>query len=220
MKNINISNEIKELCPDTILGCIQARVKVQDSTQELDLEISDYCKIIREKMVVADISKQKNIQDTRKAYRRLGKDPTRYRSSAEALARRVLKGQDLYSINNIVEINNLVSLKSLYPVCAYDLTKIQGDISLLRASEGTVYDGIGRGPLKIEYLPVFSDSLGYFGSTTSDSERVIIEKSSQDLLMIIVSFNGMGDLEKYVNEMYRLLKTYGFAKKMEVNFIS
>ena len=64
--------------------------------QKLYSEITDYCNTMREKMVVADIAKQRNIKDTRKAYRSLGKDPTRYRSSAEALARRIIKGQELY----------------------------------------------------------------------------------------------------------------------------
>ena len=109
---------------------------VKDTDEKLYSEITDYCNTMREKMVVADIAKQRNIKDTRKAYRSLGKDPTRYRSSAEALARRIIKGQELYSINNIVEINNLISLQSLYPVCAYDLSKIQGDITLKRAEKG------------------------------------------------------------------------------------
>ncbi len=219
MKNIYISEEIKELCPNIVLGCSQSEIAVRDTGENLNSEITNYCNTMRGEMVVGDISKQKNIKDTRKAYRSLGKDPTRYRSSAEALARRVIKGQDLYRINNIVEINNLISLKSLYPVCAYDLSKIQGNINLVRAEKGAVFSAIGRGQLNIEYLPVFSDELGYFGSTTSDSVRGMIDKSTKDLLMIIVSFNGKTVLERYMEEMNSLLREFASAKNIKTKFI-
>lgn len=219
MIDISISKEVKEACPNTVLGCIQAKVKIQESSKELLQEIEVYTNKMKKNMVVADISKQKNIKDTRKAYRNLGKDPTRYRSAAEALARRILKGQDLYLINNIVEINNLISLKSLYPICAYDIEKIQGRITLERAEEGSSYTGIGRGELNIEYLPVFTDGKGHFGSTTSDSNRTMIEKDTKEILMIIVSFNGKLDIEKYLVDMERLLKTYANGEDLEIQII-
>ncbi|MCR1897571.1 phenylalanine--tRNA ligase beta subunit-related protein [Irregularibacter muris] len=219
MVEINISSEVKELCPNTVLGCIETKVKVQKASKELWEEIHDYCKKMKEHMVVGDISKQQNIKDTRQAYRKLGKDPTRYRSSAEALARRILKGQDLYSINNVVEINNLISLQSLYPVCAYDLEKVTGAITLERAGEGATYEGIGKGKFNIEFLPTFADRDGYFGSTTSDSERTMVNDHTQNLLMIIVSFNGEKELIKHVENMERLLKTYADAKDVERKII-
>ncbi len=219
MLNINISDEVKNLCPNTVLGCIQGKIKVQKSTKELLQKIDQHCEKMRETMVVTDISKQKNIKDTRKAYRSLGKDPTRYRSAAEALARRVLKGLDLYHINNVVEINNLISLKSLYPVCAFDTSKIKGDIRFVRAEQGAVLQGIGRGDLNIEFLPAFSDDQGYFGSTTSDSERTKIEDTTHELLMIIISFNGREALVPYVEEMKDLLITYADAQDLEVKYI-
>ena len=219
MLRITISDEMKKLCPNTVLGCIQGRVRIQKSSGELLQVISDFCDRMRESMVVADISKQNNIRDTRKAYRSLGKDPTRYRSAAEALARRILKGLDLYHINNIVEINNLISLKSLYPICAYDISKIKGDIFFVRAKEGAVFHGIGRGELNIEYLPAFLDAQGYFGSTTSDSERTKIEESTTELLMIIVSFNGKEELVSHVKEMKDFMTTYADAQDLEVQYV-
>lgn len=41
------------------------------------------------------------------AYRTLGKDPSRDRGSQESLFRRVSQGQGLYTINTVVDINNL-----------------------------------------------------------------------------------------------------------------
>ena len=58
-------------------------------------------------MVIKYDIKVKNILSSRNAYKKLGKDPSRYRLSSESLVKRVVKGNDLYIVNNIVDINNL-----------------------------------------------------------------------------------------------------------------
>ncbi len=75
-----------------------------------------FVKISKEKHEVKDIASFYNIEASRKAYRACGKDPTRYRLSSESLLRRVLKGKGLYKVNNIVDINNLLSLKYHYSI--------------------------------------------------------------------------------------------------------
>ena len=66
----------------------------------------------------------------RRLFKSVGIDPSRYRPSAEALVRRIVKGQDLYHINNIVDINNVCSIESLFPLGAYDRARIDGDITI------------------------------------------------------------------------------------------
>jgi DNA/RNA-binding domain of Phe-tRNA-synthetase-like protein len=52
----------------------------------------------------------------REAFRRFGARPSEFRSSIEALARRVLRGDALPGINALVDIGNLISLRFLMPV--------------------------------------------------------------------------------------------------------
>jgi DNA/RNA-binding domain of Phe-tRNA-synthetase-like protein len=52
----------------------------------------------------------------REAYRRFGARPSDFRSSIEALVRRVARGDSLPSINALVDIGNLVSIRHLLPV--------------------------------------------------------------------------------------------------------
>lgn len=66
----------------------------------------------------------------REAYRKFGVDPHDYRSSIEALIRRVVKGSLLPQINKIVDLYNLISLKHMVPVGGEDLDKVKGDIVL------------------------------------------------------------------------------------------
>lgn len=61
----------------------------------------------------------------------------------------------MYYINNVVDINNYLSIKSGYSMGTYDLAKTKGDILWMRAPEGTAYRGIGKDVLNIEFLPWF-----------------------------------------------------------------
>ena len=70
------------------------------------------------------------------AYKRLGKDPNRYRPSAEALRRRILRGLPLYKIDTLVDIVNLVSIRSGYSIGGFDADKIVGGLELVSEKRG------------------------------------------------------------------------------------
>src|SRR5258708_32711872 len=84
------------------------------------------------------------ILGTRADYKALGKDPARYRGSAEALVRRIIAGKGLPRINAVVEIINLVSVESRLPIGLYDLARVQGDIVFRVGRAGETYKGIGK----------------------------------------------------------------------------
>lgn len=77
-----------------------------------------------------------NIIATKKAYKVIGLDAARHRPSSDSLLRRVVKGQGLYQINALVDVNNYLSLKLQLPIGSYDLAKIDGPISYQVAAEG------------------------------------------------------------------------------------
>src|SRR5438046_1172232 len=64
------------------------------------------------------------VETVRKAYKALGKDPARYRGSAEALLRRIVAGKGFPQINVVVDVINLVSVESRLPVGLYDLAHV------------------------------------------------------------------------------------------------
>jgi DNA/RNA-binding domain of Phe-tRNA-synthetase-like protein len=132
---------------------------------------------------------------TRQAYKALGKDPSRYRPSAEALLRRIALGKGLYRINNVVDVINLVSLRTGYSIGGYDAGRISPPVTFRRAGAGESYEAIGRGPINLEGLPVFADSQGPFGSPTSDSARTMVSAATTSLLMVIIGFGAAGDLD-------------------------
>jgi DNA/RNA-binding domain of Phe-tRNA-synthetase-like protein len=107
-------------------------------------------------------------------------------------------------------------MKSRCPVCAYDIGKINGDIQFSAAPEGTVYEGIGRGKLNIEFLPVFMDQTGAFGSLTSDSARTCISKETKTILFNLVSVHPHIDMESWIREAAQLLEMYAQGQVKEI----
>jgi DNA/RNA-binding domain of Phe-tRNA-synthetase-like protein len=208
MVNICISEKLKSLCPKLRLGCIEADVIVAESVDKLNAEINSQITQIKQTLVIEDISKIPVIAASRKAYKACGKDPARYRLSAEALLRRVVSGKDLYQINNVVDQLNLVSITSGFSIGGYDAAKIQGDINFGIGLADEPYSGIGRGELNIENLPVFRDELGAFGTPTSDSQRTEVTGQISRFLMIIIDFGGDDQLESAKQMAISLLKEY------------
>ncbi len=71
----------------------------------------------------------------RDAYRRFGVKPKKYPSSIENLIRRLAKGATLRSINPLVDLYNVVSLRHLLPVGGEDLDRTSGPIRLTFAGD-------------------------------------------------------------------------------------
>jgi DNA/RNA-binding domain of Phe-tRNA-synthetase-like protein len=159
------------------------------------------------------------VEATRSAYKALGKDPARYRGSAEALLRRIVAGRGLPQINSLVDVINLVSVESRLPVGLYDLAHVQGDIVFRRGRAGETYKGIGKFDLNLEGLPVFCDSVGPHGSPTSDSERTMVTAETTQVLAVIVSFQGADGLERWAQRMSALFMQYAAGKNIEVQVI-
>ncbi len=125
--------------------------------------------------------------EARRLYHAVGIQPTRHRPSSEALLRRVLKGQDLYAINNIVDACNLASLSFLLPIGLYDLSNVVGSVVLRLGHEGEEYPGIRKGPVHLEGRLGLFDDEGPFGSPTSDSARTSVGDQTRNLLAVVMA---------------------------------
>lgn len=127
------------------------------------------------------------LAEARTLYKSFGMDPSRHRPSSEALLRRVLKGKDLYHINNVVDSCNLASLRMLLPIGMYDLSLIQGDVVLRTGRAGEEYPGIRKGPVHLADRLGLFDQAGPFGSPTSDSARTCVTDQSTSILAAIMA---------------------------------
>ena len=218
--NISVSEQIYQACPRLRLGIISCDVVNTPSDEALWEEIASEEESLRLSMRMEEIARRIPIYETRQAYKKLGKDPNRYRPSAEALCRRILKGYPLYKIDTLVDLINLVSIHTGYSIGGFDAGKIKGDLILGVGQADELFNGIGRGPLNIEGLPVYRDEQGGIGTPTSDEERTKIDLSTTKLLMIINGYSGEEGLMEAVVYAKDLLEKYATARNIQIETIS
>ena len=211
-----IDKELKEKIPELELGVIQLNdIKVTKSSDILWNDLQNQgSQLVQQVGSLETLAQLPAVEATRRAYKLLGKDPSRYRGSAEALLRRVISGKPLYKINNVVEINNYISLLSLCPVGSYDGANIKGNVTFRIGKAGEYYKGIGKDIVNLEGLPIFSDEVGPFGSPTSDSEKTMISEKTTNVMTVIISFGGQTEtMPSLVEKGKSLFKKYGIVKE-------
>lgn len=216
---ITIDPKLKAKCPRTTLACITARVEAGASPVTLLAEMNQRELEIQELPFPRGVLESPQVETTRKAYKALGKDPARYRGSAEALLRRIVAGKGFPAINAVVDVINLVSVESRLPIGLYDLGHVTGEIVFRAGRAGETYKGIGKYDLNLEGLPLFADNAGPHGSATSDSERTMVTAATKEVLAIIISFAGPEGLDRWAQRLSALLAEHAAAQNVEVKII-
>lgn len=215
MVNIEIEEGFRRACPGFRCVAISADIVNSEPDDALWCEIDSRVAAYREAYTVDSVKDIDAIRATRDAYRALGKDPSRYRPSAEALCRRVLRGMQLYRVSTVVDLVNLVSMETGYSIGGFDADKIVGDRLVLGVGrDGEPYEGIGRGPLNIASLPVYRDGAGGIGTPTSDNERTKIDLATSHLLLIVNSY-GATSPDDAAEELEALLLKYASASNID-----
>ena len=152
------------------------------------------------------------IRGSRAAYKAFGRNPGRYRVSSEALIRRVRRGDELYHINSVVDVNNLISVESGLSVGSYDLGKIHGAITLRKAENGEGYSGIWKDFLDMENMLVLVDDLNLpFGT-------IRIRKQGSN-----GGHNGLGNIQSVLGTENYARVRFGigneYTRGTQINFV-
>jgi DNA/RNA-binding domain of Phe-tRNA-synthetase-like protein len=151
----------------------------------LQAETQSYGRLLRERYGDGRSAEVPGAADARTLYKELGLDPTKTRPSSEALLRRVLKGEDLYRVNPLVDALNLCSLRAQLPFGLYDLAHVVPPVELRRGSAGESYEGIRKGAVNVDGRPTLADARGAFGNPTSDSLRTCVRAETRDVLVTV-----------------------------------
>ncbi|MEE8145828.1 MAG: phenylalanine--tRNA ligase beta subunit-related protein [Kiloniellales bacterium] len=190
------------------LGCLTARVSVREDDPDTTAALSRLSAELAAEIGERPVGERPVIAQVRAAFRALGKDPSRYRPSSEALLRRVAQAKPLFTVNNVVDTNNLVSLASQLPSGTYDLESLAAPIELRVAGTDEAYEAIARGPFNLENLPVLYDARGPFGSPTSDSVRSMITARTSQVLLVLYAFGETGVLDSALDRAEEGLRSY------------
>ena len=203
-----VSNEIEQACPRFVGACVEAQVVNTPYCEELWEEINKMCNRFRKELTTESLKEISSIAATRQVYKACGKDPSRYRPASEALIRRVLQGKELYQRDTLVDLVNLASIAFGYSIGGFDADKFVGDtLTLGIGRKGEPYEGIGRGIINIEGLPVYRDAEGGVGTPTSDHERTKMQLQTTHLVVLINGYDGneqrVRDNAEYIQTLLR-----------------
>lgn len=133
---LRVTDEIFERFPGVRIGTVVATgVDNGGDRPELTAALRDAEAAARQALGDGPLVEHPRIAPWREAYRAFGAKPKKYPSSLEALARRVLKGEELPTVLPLVDLYNAVSLRHLLPVGGEDLERLVGPLVLRLAGE-------------------------------------------------------------------------------------
>ena len=192
---IKIDSLLQEKLPEfSIIGYL---MDVENKKTDEVLNLLNNLKV---DLKIDEVTTDEIIKETRDGYKKLGKDPSHTRPACEALIRRVIKGINLYSLGDLIDLGNILSVLTKRSVCVVDSDKIQGDVLIRIGNDGEYVDAINRGQINALNLPVYVDDLGIFGSPTSDTIRTSVTESTKQILVMIICFSN-----KFKDENEKLL---------------
>ncbi len=210
-----IEDIVRQAAPGLEEIIVTADVVNPPTSDELWAELTNVADKIRHTFQMDMINKRPAIAATRQTYKALGKEPNRYRPSAEALCRRCVKGLELYRTLTIIDLINLISIETGHSIGGFDLDKVEGDtLRLGRGQAGEPYEAIGRGMLNIEGLPVIRDAVGGIGTPTSDNDRTKLSEETTRLLMTINMYGKDMPTDEVKQITYDLLTRYASARNI------
>jgi DNA/RNA-binding domain of Phe-tRNA-synthetase-like protein len=211
----SVSKEVFDIFPELNIAVIVLR-DIDNHTEEKGItkllrQEEEHC---RKYFKELKVSEHPNITSWRKAYTAFGAG-SHYRCSVEALTKRVVKGGEIPSINKLVDIYNLISIKHCLPVGGEDLKKIKGDVELVRASGDESFKALGSEeedpPQKGEvvYVDQNNDVLcRRFNWRESDKTK--LTKKTTDAVLYIEGLPPTKDIEvkEAAHDFHRFAKKY------------
>lgn len=212
--NFKINKNILDIVPLFNITCYHIKFKdnydALEKSNKVDNLLLDLMKECQNKYNYDDITKINKLKETRDGYKAFGKDPSHTRPAAEALLRRMVKGNMLYRLGDVIDLGNILSIKTLRSVCVVDYNKLVGNIEIRLGTKDDSYQGIGRDIINVENIPVYFDEVGPFGSPTSDTRRTIVDSSTKEILIMIINFsyNDIEEDEKILLELYQNYTAY------------
>jgi len=153
----------------------------------------------------------------RSAFSGFGVEPTKYRSAPESLLRRLTKKGDIPSINLLVDLGNLVSIRYALPVAIFDTTQIQGVLKVRFASGEERFTVLNQSGATVEHPEpgevIFADETGLVFSRRwcwrqSDASAAQLDTTEAIITVEAQHAGGRTDIAAAQADLLTLLKEY------------
>lgn len=161
------------------------------------------------------LSELESLAAWRSAFRGFGVNPTKYRSAVEALLRRLTKKGNIPSINTVVDICNLISIRYQLPVAAFDTRKLTGPITVQFAAGDEHFTPLFQKEAEHPEVDevIFADDAKLVVARRwcwRQSDESATREDTTDAIFTIEAHhpNGQEHIQAAVADLHQLLATY------------
>jgi DNA/RNA-binding domain of Phe-tRNA-synthetase-like protein len=146
----SVQKELFDILPDLTIGmAVAIDVDNTHPFKEMDDLLTQAVEEMRKNFIGEKAQDHPRIKPWRSAFSKLGISGSKFPSSIESMARRVLKGDPFPKINPLVDLYNGVSLRFLVPMGGHDLDTLQGNIRLGFAEGWEPFTPMGGGETSV-----------------------------------------------------------------------
>ena len=208
--------EIINRYPSIVGGVIYARDMTNGPTPpQLQAAFQEEQQAVLRRIGDTPLSQLPSLAAWRGAFRAFGVEPTQYRSAAESLLRRLTKKGDIPSINTLVDLCNLVSIRYALPAAVFDTRAINGTLTVHFAGGSERYTTLGQDEIDHPEAGevVFSDDTGLVMARRwcwRQSEQSAAQPDTTSAIITIEAHhaNAHADIAAALQDLLALLKTY------------
>jgi len=216
MPRFSYDHQILERFPNVVGGVIHADgVSNRPAPAELTAAFVAEQQAVRERIGETPLSELPTLAAWRGVFRGFGVNPTKYRSAAEALLRRLTKQGDLPSINTLVDLANLVSIRYALPVAVFDQRAVNGGtvVQLAHGGEHWADLGASRTEHPEQGEVIFADVDEQVSARRWCWRQSRASAASEDTTEILVTIEGHhgaapDDIDRALRDLQSLLGSY------------
>jgi len=216
MTLFSYDHEILERFPHVVGGIIHADgVTNRTATAELTAAFHLEQASVRERIGQTPLSELPTLAAWRGVFRDFGVNPTKYRSAAESLLRRLTKQGEIPSINALVDLANLVSVRYALPVAVFDQRGVVGGTTVRLAHGGERWADLGSS--KAEHPEpgevIFSDDEEQVSARRWCWRQSKASAAREDTAQVLITIEGhhesaADDIDRAVRDIEALLGSY------------
>jgi DNA/RNA-binding domain of Phe-tRNA-synthetase-like protein len=208
--------EITDRFPDVVGGVILASgVTNRPAPAELTNAFRAEQQAVRERIGDTPLSELPTLAAWRSVFRGFGVNPTKYRCAAEALLRRLTKQGELPSINTLVDLANLVSIRYALPVAVFDQRAMNGPTVVRLAHGGESWSDLGSSAAEHPDVGevIFSDDDETVSARRWCWRQSRASAAGDDTTEIVVTVEGhhdaaANDVDQALRDLQSLLGSY------------
>jgi DNA/RNA-binding domain of Phe-tRNA-synthetase-like protein len=148
--HFSIQKELFDILPDLTIGMVVAMgVDNTRPSREIETLLSQAIEEMKRNFIVDKPQEHPRIKPWRTAFSKFSISGSKFPSSIESMAKRILRGDPFPRINPLVDLYNSVSLRYLVPMGGHDLNTIKGNIYLKFAEGWEPFTPMGGGETMI-----------------------------------------------------------------------